>query len=402
MKNWTRWSRDLSGATLLLLAGTWTTGCASEVSFEKSSNETDEEHESEGGSGSNGAIDGMDPARVDPPPAPTNDTCATPTLITASAGETAQASGTLVSAIDDESTWCADPQDAETGLRDVVYEVQLATECSTVFTLTGGSEFQGALSLRTEACTIDEYCVPVAETNTLHVSLPAGTYYAVVSGGGAFENTFDLTVECNTPTCGDGLLGSTEQCDDGNIVNGDGCDASCAFEAAAPELDTCEGATLGEAIEIGSTEILHVPGTAQMATTVGANDSGTGTCMLQPDGWFVAAPDHVRRVRPTVDGTLKLTVGLGFDDEPLCGVEEPSTFPYPVGCYDRALHVRTSCEAEAVSTEVGCSDDAESWWKPEEITMQVTAGTDYFVFVDGYHDDEYGAGAYVLRLEMLP
>ncbi|MCC6558096.1 MAG: DUF4215 domain-containing protein [Polyangiaceae bacterium] len=33
-----------------------------------------------------------------------------------------------------------------------------------------------------------------------------------------------------TPICGDGLVTGTEQCDDGGMVPGDGCDASCAVE----------------------------------------------------------------------------------------------------------------------------------------------------------------------------
>jgi cysteine-rich repeat protein len=38
---------------------------------------------------------------------------------------------------------------------------------------------------------------------------------------------------CNT-TCGDGILvGSTEQCDDGNLLGGDGCSSSCLVEAGA-------------------------------------------------------------------------------------------------------------------------------------------------------------------------
>ncbi|MGB5548016.1 MAG: DUF4215 domain-containing protein [Polyangiales bacterium] len=33
------------------------------------------------------------------------------------------------------------------------------------------------------------------------------------------------------PVCGDGVVGGTEACDDGNGLGGDGCDASCAIEA---------------------------------------------------------------------------------------------------------------------------------------------------------------------------
>jgi len=30
--------------------------------------------------------------------------------------------------------------------------------------------------------------------------------------------------------CGDGIIGASETCDDGNTGNGDGCDSSCQIE----------------------------------------------------------------------------------------------------------------------------------------------------------------------------
>jgi cysteine-rich repeat protein len=39
------------------------------------------------------------------------------------------------------------------------------------------------------------------------------------------------------PICGDGNVEGTEQCDDGNVLNGDGCSFSCQVEAGW----NCEG-----------------------------------------------------------------------------------------------------------------------------------------------------------------
>ena len=36
------------------------------------------------------------------------------------------------------------------------------------------------------------------------------------------------------PVCGDGFVEGSEACDDGNVVNGDGCSSACAVEAAPP------------------------------------------------------------------------------------------------------------------------------------------------------------------------
>ena len=51
-------------------------------------------------------------------------------------------------------------------------------------------------------------------------------------GKGWICTTVETTVECNNPApqCGNGVLEAGEQCDDGNLVSGDGCNASCEIE----------------------------------------------------------------------------------------------------------------------------------------------------------------------------
>lgn len=48
---------------------------------------------------------------------------------------------------------------------------------------------------------------------------------------------------CELPRCGDGFVdrtaGSLEYCDDGNMIDGDGCDANCARTCVAPAPRTC-------------------------------------------------------------------------------------------------------------------------------------------------------------------
>ena len=51
------------------------------------------------------------------------------------------------------------------------------------------------------------------------------------------------TVGCpeeDWPECGDGVLDPNEQCDDGNVINGDGCDAICRLECGNGRLDPGE------------------------------------------------------------------------------------------------------------------------------------------------------------------
>ena len=52
-----------------------------------------------------------------------------------------------------------------------------------------------------------------------------------------------------TASCGDHVVNQgTEQCDDGNSVNGDGCDNNCTFTACGNGIQT-----LGEACDDGNT-----------------------------------------------------------------------------------------------------------------------------------------------------
>lgn len=43
--------------------------------------------------------------------------------------------------------------------------------------------------------------------------------------------------------CGNGVLDGAEQCDDGNVVNGDGCSAQCTLEEDVNDPPVCSGAT---------------------------------------------------------------------------------------------------------------------------------------------------------------
>ena len=52
---------------------------------------------------------------------------------------------------------------------------------------------------------------------------------------------------CPPQICGNGSLEGTEQCDDGNLTNGDGCDANCTNTACGNGI-----ATAGEACDDGN------------------------------------------------------------------------------------------------------------------------------------------------------
>jgi cysteine-rich repeat protein len=88
-------------------------------------------------------------------------------------------------------------------------------------------------------CSDDDPCIGFsAETGndeTAEADVRAGAEAAILYD--LRSNTVDptttqfmLTVSCTDPVCGDGLVGAFETCDDGGLVGGDGCDATCQVE----------------------------------------------------------------------------------------------------------------------------------------------------------------------------
>jgi hypothetical protein len=79
----------------------------------------------------------------------------------------------------------------------------------------------------------------------VHRILQPGTYLIRVSvyGGGKLNRYF-LHVEFDEEQCGNGKVEITEQCDDGNLADGDCCSSSCMFDANGAFCDDglfCDG-----------------------------------------------------------------------------------------------------------------------------------------------------------------
>jgi cysteine-rich repeat protein len=82
-------------------------------------------------------------------------------------------------------------------------------------------------------------------SKAIATTLAPGAYYVQVkaaSAGATFAYTLSVTLQL--APCGNGALEAGEQCDDGNLVNGDGCSSACRIEPK-PEVegnDTCGAA----------------------------------------------------------------------------------------------------------------------------------------------------------------
>ena len=110
---------------------------------------------------------------------------------------------------------------------------------------------------------------------------PPPTGGDATSTGAAGSSTGEPGFDPPAPVCGNGYLEAMEECDDGNLVDGDGCDAACQTPCGL-ELELLE-----------------------LAPTAQSTISGVQV-VASPDGGFVAI-GRVREV--TVDQEQKMTVG---------------------------------------------------------------------------------------------
>jgi hypothetical protein len=111
-------------------------------------------------------------------------------------------------------------------------------------------------------------------------------------------------------------------------------------------------------------------------------------------------PESIFNVKPTGDGMLVAQVGHDEDGSILyCDT-------YPNDCGDFIMYLRqNACNSVMPADQLACSDftlNPNSPFGYDElltITIPVTGGQDYWLFVDGL-DDMYGIGGYFLQISL--
>lgn len=122
----------------------------------------------------------------------------------------------------------------------------------------GGS---GTFELRTEGCGELGLCFSgLTSVAPLQRIWPGGEPLWVVVPGAASHT---LYWSYASAVCGDGTVAVPEQCDDGNLADGDGCSASCQLEL---DFDVCGAAT---PLNLGITTVSTLEGTMVVETECG-------------------------------------------------------------------------------------------------------------------------------------
>jgi len=204
------------------------------------------------------------------------------------------------------------------------------------------------LALGTSDDTLDGQCATLVDAPG-----PGTWYVSVLWTAGAWPpQDYALTVSTTMTECGNGIEEALEECDDGNTVSGDGCSSECALEdVACPVTADITGALIGGTPVFGSTAL--------------APDDHAPTCAVG------GSPELTFELTPPSDGTITASTG------------NPGT------TFNTALYVRTECLDSG--SELACGD----WWGGETISWGATAGTTYFLVVDGSNGE---SGAFELTV----
>jgi len=124
------------------------------------------------------------------------------------------------------------------------------------------------------------------------------------------DDSFSYTRRQYTPACGNEIKEAGEECDDGNILNGDGCDSVCQLEGYRFTYegggDVINEPLLGDYLEDGSVNIWRASTDAAFNTYNGSNyDLATASSTI---GW---ACGTCAEATDYVDGVASLTTSYG-------------------------------------------------------------------------------------------
>jgi len=161
----------------------------------------------------------------------------------------------------------------------------------------------------------------------------------------------DITVPPAPDVCGNGKRTGTEECDDGNLIDNDGCSSTCKVELTSP-ADYCPGQAISLTAVPGQAQLLH--GTVT-GTTAGAYNHLGSAC------GGGSGRDVVYSITPASSGKATVTVTADFA---------------------AIVSTRTSCSD--AQSEAGCQGIQTTGGGTMTLEVPVFGGAPTFIVIDGY------------------
>lgn len=272
------------------------------------------------------------------------------------------------------------------------------------------------------ACGAADTCVDgsrgVTATETVDFFAPTGDLFYVVYD--IFSSTtetsdFSLAVTCTPIVCGDGVVGSGEECDDGATAAGDGCSATCTIESGfvctgAPS--TCRATVCGDGMIEGSETC------DDGATTPG--DGCSATCTVESGFSCTGAPSVcvARAANATCAGATAVTASTTITGEmsstggprPMgsgCGTSSGNNALYYLvtipamtdvvvltsGTFDRVLLTQNAC------SDVDCTFRTDS--SPERTVLSNDTASPVTRVVIMHNFSSSGSGTYDISFDYV-
>jgi cysteine-rich repeat protein len=155
------------------------------------------------------------------------------------------------------------------------------------------------VSMRGPQCTIDE--LVCGDTVTTGVLERGEHVLAVLTGGGTPKIQLSVSPVKTTSWCGDGIVDGSEECDDGNASEFDGCTSTCALKVQTPSA-TCLDASL---------LTLSPTGAGTYGARFSSSGSQTGDALSRPSCFPAATRTNIFQVELTAPGALRVDVTSG-------------------------------------------------------------------------------------------
>lgn len=175
--------------------------------------------------------------------------------------------------------------------------------------------------------------------------------FKLTTRGAAGGDVDRLQLYCLPGTCGDGFVDTErEQCDDGNRMPGDGCDASCQLEPATPTPTATPNPTRTTTMTPSATPTVTATPTASTTAT----PSATRTTTRTPTPSSTPSPTATPTATPTGTGTRTPTATPLATDTP---TPIPTGTPTPTAS-------RTPTVTPTPSAPQPCNPDSETYGEP--------------------------------------